>query len=741
MGADSESDLKQKRTQARAKATRLLKELEDCDKTQEDDLALAIHHLEEHIKVMSEMQSWKIEWLRCKVDSQEELTVFLKFLQREMTIREEAATRKRGGTSDSTEPVPGSGKPTVSILSLRQKRDPDWVCLACGSAGPRGVRLVRALIDGGSDASFIRSSLADELGLETVGQGTFACVGFKEKLEEARQYDLVSAQLSEVERMWTLDAVGVSAGDAAEKTTPGPTWSEEENRYQMGLLWKSDCRPASNLPSAEARTRRLATKMGTEELRRQYMSLYPDLMEKVETALYMDDLCPTFSTTEEATTGMRQITEVFGDAKMELHKARMTVSKPFDPLGLLTPWLVRGKQLFQRSWTEEQLDWDDRLPLDLQEEVDAWWHDSPEPVSGISPAAEAEEKLQSSVACSHPVTRSVPPAETAALITSCSDLKTAVNRLAWVRRFLSNSRLPRAERQVGPLTPEERSQSLRFYIREAQASAYREEIGALRTGKLLPADSPLEKLHPQLSDDGVLEATLRSGERAVPVLPDLSHVTTLIVDDAHRLCFHQGTRVTLALLSAGYMVRRRTVRRVVDSCTRGRKYRGLPYRSPEGALPTFEELSVTLYELAFAINLRPLTQGDGENVLTPAHFLLGVTAIDGVICPTLTESPITRTWMHRRRVCDHLNRRWTSEYLSALRCWSTSPRGRPSRLLGISDVVLVREDGPRGRWPLARITALLHGPDGQARAAVISLRGRTTRRPVNKLYALEAAGE
>ena len=156
---------------------------------------------------------------------------------------------------------------------------------------------------------------------------------------------------------------------------------------------------------------------------------------------------------------------------------------------------------------------------------------------------------------------------------------------------------------------------------------------------------------------------------------------------------------------------------------------------------SFEELSVTLYELAFAINLRPLTQGDGENVLTPAHFLFGVTAIDGVICPSLSESPITRAWRHRRRVCDHLNRRWTSEYLSALRCWSTSPRGRPTRVPSVGDVVLVGEDGPRGRWPLARVTALLRGTDGQARAAVISLRGRTTRRPVSKLYALEAAGE
>ncbi|KAF0300814.1 hypothetical protein FJT64_026756 [Amphibalanus amphitrite] len=102
---------------------------------------------------------------------------------------------------------------------------------------------------------------------------------------------------------------------------------------------------------------------------------------------------------------------------------------------------------------------------------------------------------------------------------------------------------------------------------------------------------------------------------------------------------------------------------------------------------------------------------------------------------------VLRAWRHRRRVCDHLNRRWISEYLSALRCWSTSPRGRPSRVPGVGDVVLVRDEGPRGGWPLARVAELLRGPDGQARAAVIVLRGRTTRRPVNKLYALEAAGE
>ncbi|KAF0311544.1 hypothetical protein FJT64_017641 [Amphibalanus amphitrite] len=216
-----------------------------------------------------------------------------------------------------------------------------------------------------------------------------------------------------------------------------------------------------------------------------------------------------------------------------------------------------------------------------------------------------------------------------------------------------------------------------------------EETNAVRAGKLLPSGSPLQKLHPQLSDDGVLEATLRSGERAVPVLPDLAHVTTLIVDDAHRLCFHQGTRVTLSLLTAEYAVRRRT--------------------------------------------------GDGEDLLTPAHLLFGVTSTDGVLCPTLKECSISRAWRHQKRVCDHLIRRWCDEYRNALRCWSVSPRGRPSRTPRVGDVVLVHSERPRGRWPVARVTRLLAGPDGHVRAAVISLRGRSTRRPVSRLFLLEAA--
>lgn len=322
-------------------------------------------------------ESWKIEWLRLRFKpapgASDELTTFLKFLQREMGIREEAAARKKVVLEGQSAPSPG--KSTVSVLDVRQKRrSPDWVCSACGmgkhglsacsayrrmtvparltvvkraglcyqclgphllractstqcpwcggphhsslhpppeggvanagpqgrhapftdrrplpppgalhaasdtshaastpaitaqrdpahatslsrgvppppsavgpdkgklcfnlsaqnrcyvqtalvnAVGPRGVRPTRLLIDGGSDTSFIRASLAEELGLETVGQGTFACIGFKEKLEETRQYHQVNVKLAGLQTgeavltFWKTEKLCVPVGGSA----------------------------------------------------------------------------------------------------------------------------------------------------------------------------------------------------------------------------------------------------------------------------------------------------------------------------------------------------------------------------------------------------------------------------------------------------------------------------------------------------------------------------------------------
>ena len=104
--------------------------------------------------------------------------------------------------------------------------------------------------------------------------------------------------------------------------------------------------------------------------------------------------------------------------------------------------------------------------------------------------------------------------------------------------------------------------------------------------------------------------------------------------------------------------------------------------------------------------------------------------------PTAT---LDRAWRNRRRISDHLTRRWTGEYLKILRTWNTSPRGRPVRLPRVGEVVLVHGETKRTQWPLARVVSLIPGRDGHPRAATIRLKGRITRRPINKLYRLEAS--
>ena len=411
-------------------------------------------------------------------------------------------------------------------------------------------------------------------------------------------------------------------------------------------------------------------------------------------------------------------------------------------------------------------------------------------------------------------------------LTDCSTLKQAVNRTSWVLRFIQNLRLPKEQRLIGPLRPEERRNALYLWIKLAQEETYSTELEKIRAQQSVPLTSPIRKLRPHLGEEGLLRATPRTGEPAVIILPDLRYITTLIIDHFHSLSFHQGVRSTLALLSSEYLVRRKTVQRVVQTCTRCRRYRALPYTQTQGALPSFrtepsrsfesigldyfgplhvddackvwgllitcattraihlevvrsqstedlqsalrrffairgtpslivsdnaksfhkilgllpasvrwryipeaspwwggfwerlvgsvkaalkitlhqchlthDELVTLFYELAMHLNMRPLTEDVTDGLLTPAHFLFGVTHIQGVISPSVNPTTaLDRAWRNRKRVAEHLIKRWTDEYLQTLRAWSTSPRGRAIRVPSRRSCA-----GARGRqpWPLA----------------------------------------
>jgi len=55
----------------------------------------------------------------------------------------------------------------------------------------------------------------------------------------------------------------------------------------------------------------------------------------------------------------------------------------------------------------------------------------------------------------------------------------------------------------------------------------------------------------------------------------------------------------------------------------------------------------------------------------------------------------------------------------------------------VGGIVMVRDDGPRSRWRLARVDSLTSGNDGRVRAVNVRTDGGMTNRPITKLYPLE----
>ena len=96
--------------------------------------------------------------------------------------------------------------------------------------------------------------------------------------------------------MWDLDLIGISETEdttAGNCRFPTPTWSNTEQRYEMGLVWKSESRPVSNFCTVKARTHRMMQKLDEEETRQ-----YKDkLSEMLCDAVIEETLPSTIPTT------------------------------------------------------------------------------------------------------------------------------------------------------------------------------------------------------------------------------------------------------------------------------------------------------------------------------------------------------------------------------------------------------------------------------------------------------------
>ena len=177
---------------------------------------------------------------------------------------------------------------------------------------------------------------------------------------------------------------------------------------------------------------------------------------------------------------------------------------------------------------------------------------------------------------------------------------------------------------------------------------------------------------------------------------------------------------------------------------------------------TNEQLLTVLKESEAIVNSRPLVY-IGEDInsgtaLTPAHFLslnpwTGFPKFnqkdseDEDFTPNISSAEtLIRSW---KKELKHLNRFWQvwrDNYLLSLRERTQnklkSQRVQSSSPANVGDIVLVKDDLPRGCWRIGRLIELLKGSDQQVRSAKVLLpTKKVISRPLNLLYPVECSEE
>ncbi|GFU31596.1 integrase catalytic domain-containing protein [Trichonephila clavipes] len=154
---------------------------------------------------------------------------------------------------------------------------------------------------------------------------------------------------------------------------------------------------------------------------------------------------------------------------------------------------------------------------------------------------------------------------------------------------------------------------------------------------------------------------------------------------------------------------------------------------------TFEELTTLLTQIEGLLNSRPLSYVNDSDIecistLTPSHFFL----TGDVLLSVPEELPSTSNHRDRWELLQNIKRgfwkKWSSEFISSLQPRKKWQDAQPN--LKEDDIVLIKEEGPPGTWPMARVLQVHPGNDGLVRVATVKTQDSVFKRPVQKLHKL-----
>jgi len=176
-----------------------------------------------------------------------------------------------------------------------------------------------------------------------------------------------------------------------------------------------------------------------------------------------------------------------------------------------------------------------------------------------------------------------------------SSYQKMVRVTSYVLRFINNSTpSSRDARTCGPLTTEERRVAEKTLIRDQQQQSCRDVICELHTRKHKMSITRQLRLYLDegdfiLSAERIHNAHLPESTKFPLLLPPKTHLTDLIIQDAHSRQLHAGVSQTVTLIRQKFWIPsvRQNVGNVIRHCVRCRRIIGKSYSAPDPPpLPT-----------------------------------------------------------------------------------------------------------------------------------------------------------
>ncbi|XP_054259356.1 uncharacterized protein LOC128984099 [Macrosteles quadrilineatus] len=158
----------------------------------------------------------------------------------------------------------------------------------------------------------------------------------------------------------------------------------------------------------------------------------------------------------------------------------------------------------------------------------------------------------------------------------------------------------------------------------------------------------------------------------------------------------------------------------------------------EHILTLLEFMTLTT-QIEAILNSRPLTPLSNDpndcSALTPGHFLIG-SPLASIPEEDHADIPLTRLkrWHLVQALHQRIWKRWQLEYLHTLQ--QRSKWTHKTENIKVGDLVLIHSSSPPLSWPLARVTQLHPGTDGQVRVVDLKTQHGYLTRPVVKVFPL-----